>query len=125
LERLNRDPGAGADPRLLAADAERAGLSMGPVTITDTPMAREADFGKVDNHNSALRAPDDARRTHNLVPDYPVPGAELVRGEWTGATVTASSSAADATQLGGSAPGSSTVAAVDGDPATSWVSNGA
>ncbi|WP_256668206.1 alpha-(1-_3)-arabinofuranosyltransferase [Nocardia cyriacigeorgica] len=125
LERLNRDPGAGADPRLLAADAQRAGLPMGPVILTDTPMAREADFGKVDNHNSALRAPDDARRTHNLVPDYPVPGAELVRGEWTGATVTASSSAADATQLGGSAPGSSTVAAVDGDPATGWVSNGA
>ncbi|MFE3441458.1 alpha-(1-_3)-arabinofuranosyltransferase [Nocardia sp. NPDC059180] len=125
LERLNRDPGSGAEPRLLAADVQRAGLPLGPVTITDTPMAREADFGKVDNHNSALRAPDDARRTHNLVPDYPVPGAELVRGEWTGATVTASSSAADATQLGGSAPGSSTVAAVDGDPATGWVSNGA
>ncbi|TLF74450.1 alpha-(1-_3)-arabinofuranosyltransferase [Nocardia cyriacigeorgica] len=125
LERLNRDPGAGADPRLLAADRARAGLPMGPVTITDTPMARETDFGKVDNHNSALRAPDDARRTHNLVPDYPVPGAELVRGEWSGATVTASSSAADATQIGGSAPGSSTAAAVDGDPATGWVSNGA
>ncbi|MBF6479726.1 DUF3367 domain-containing protein, partial [Nocardia cyriacigeorgica] len=125
LERLNRDPGAGAEPRLLAADRERAGLPMGPVTITDTPMARETDFGKVDNHNSALRAPDDARRTHNLVPDYPVPGAEPVRGEWSGATVTASSSAADATQIGGSAPGSSTAAAVDGDPATGWVSNGA
>ncbi|WP_280233826.1 alpha-(1-_3)-arabinofuranosyltransferase [Nocardia cyriacigeorgica] len=125
LERLNRDPGVGAEPRLLAADAQRAGLPMGPVTITDTPMAREADFGKVDNHNSALRAPDDARRTHNLVPDYPVTDAEPVVGEWSGATVTASSSAADATQLGGSAPGSSTVAAVDGDPATGWVSNGA
>ncbi len=125
LERLNRDPGAGAEPRLLAADRERAGLPMGPVTITDTPMARETDFGKVDNHNSALRAPDDARRTHNLVPDYPVPGADPVRGEWSGATVTASSSAADATQIGGSAPGSSTAAAVDGDPATGWVSNGA
>ncbi len=125
LERLNRDPGTGAEPRLLAADRERAGLPMGPVTITDTPMARETDFGKVDNHNSALRAPEDARRTHNLVPDYPVPGADPVRGEWSGATVTASSSAADATQIGGSAPGSSTAAAVDGDPATGWVSNGA
>ncbi|MGQ4598062.1 alpha-(1-_3)-arabinofuranosyltransferase domain-containing protein [Nocardia sp. R6R-6] len=123
LERLHRDNAAGT-PTLLAADAIRAGLPIVPVTVTDTPMDREADFGRVDNHNSALRAPDDARRTHNLVSDYPVPGAELVRGEWSGATITASSSAADATQLGGAAPGSSTAAAVDGDPATAWISNG-
>ncbi|WP_425298258.1 alpha-(1-_3)-arabinofuranosyltransferase domain-containing protein [Nocardia abscessus] len=124
LERMHRDPGAARTPTLLAADATRAGLPTDPVTVTDTPMDREADFGRVDNHNSALRAPDDARRTHNLVPDYPVPGAELVRGEWSGATITASSSAADATQLGGAAPGSSTAAVVDGDPATSWISSG-
>ncbi|WP_433681444.1 alpha-(1-_3)-arabinofuranosyltransferase [Nocardia sp. CA-119907] len=123
LERLHRD--GDTAPKLLASDAAAAGLPTGPLTVTDTPMAREADFGKVDNHNSALRAPDDARRTHNLVPDYPVPGAELVRGEWSGATITASSSAADATQLGGSAPGSSTAAVVDGDPSTAWISNGA
>ncbi|MGO4616144.1 alpha-(1-_3)-arabinofuranosyltransferase [Nocardia sp. 2YAB30] len=124
LERLHRDPGTTETPSLLAADAARAGLPVGPVTVTDTPMDREADFGRVDNHNSALRAPDDARRTHNLVPDYPVPDTELVRGEWSGATITASSSAADATQLGGAAPGSSTAAVVDGDPATAWISNG-
>ncbi|WP_280449024.1 alpha-(1-_3)-arabinofuranosyltransferase [Nocardia brasiliensis] len=124
LERLRRDPGTTNAPALLAADAVRAGLPIGPLTVTDTPMDREADFGRVDNHNSALRAPGDARRTHNLVPDYPVDGAEPVRGEWSGATVTASSSAADATQLGGAAPGSSTAAAVDGDPATAWISNG-
>ncbi|MFI6173472.1 alpha-(1-_3)-arabinofuranosyltransferase family protein [Nocardia sp. NPDC051052] len=125
LERLHRDPGTTATPFLLAADATRAGLPSEPLTVTDTPMDRESDFGRVDNHNSAVRAPDDARRTHNLVPDYPVPGAELVRGEWSGATITASSSAADATQLGGAAPGSSTAAVVDGDPATAWISNGA
>ncbi|WP_433665548.1 alpha-(1-_3)-arabinofuranosyltransferase [Nocardia sp. CA-128927] len=124
LERLHRDPGTTDVPAMLAADATRAGLPSGPLTVTDTPMDRESDFGRVDNHNSAVRAPDDARRTHNLVPDYPVPGAELVRGEWSGATITASSSAADATQLGGAAPGSSTAAVVDGDPATSWISNG-
>lgn len=124
LERMRRDPGLARSPALLAADASRAGLPMGPVTVTDTPMDRETDFGRVDNHNSALRAPDDARRTFNLVPDYPVPGAELVRGEWSGATVTSSSSAADATQLGGAAPGSSTAAVVDGDPSTAWISNG-
>ncbi|MFC8044897.1 alpha-(1-_3)-arabinofuranosyltransferase family protein [Nocardia sp. NPDC057353] len=123
LERLRRDPGAPI-PALLAADAAAAGLPAGPVTVTDTPVARETDFGRVDNHSSAIRAPDDARRTHNLVPDYPVPGADQVEGAWSGATVTASSSAADATQIGGAAPGSSTAAAVDGDPSTAWLSNG-
>nr|WP_218018181.1 alpha-(1->3)-arabinofuranosyltransferase [Nocardia shimofusensis] len=123
LERRNRGEGV-TGPSLLAADAERAGLPVGPVTVTDTPMDREADFGRVDNHNSALRAPGDERRTHNLVPDYPVDGAGLVQGGWSGATLTASSSAADATQLGGAAPGSSTAAAVDGDPSTAWISNG-
>ncbi|WP_245673141.1 alpha-(1-_3)-arabinofuranosyltransferase [Nocardia lijiangensis] len=123
LERLHRD-GSAPHPTLFAADATRAGVPIGPLVVTDTPMERESDFGRVDNHNSALRAPDDGRRTHNLVPDYPVPGAELVHGEWSGATVTASSSAADATQLGGAAPGSSTAAVVDGDPSTAWISNG-
>ncbi|MBF6176150.1 DUF3367 domain-containing protein [Nocardia blacklockiae] len=122
LERLRRNT---TGPALLDADAARAGLSGGSVTVTDTPMDREADFGRVDNHASALRAPTDARRTHNLVPDYAVPGARLVEGEWSGATVTASSSAADATQLGGAAPGSSTAAAVDGDTSTAWLSNSA
>ncbi|WP_083874721.1 alpha-(1-_3)-arabinofuranosyltransferase [Nocardia paucivorans] len=124
LERLHRTPHTSHQPTLLAPDAARAGIPLGPLTVTDTPMNRETDFGEVDNHNSALRAPDDARRTHNLVADYAVPGAEPVRGDWVGATVTASSSAADATQLGGTAPGNSTAAAVDGDPATAWISNG-
>ncbi|WP_425303646.1 alpha-(1-_3)-arabinofuranosyltransferase [Nocardia wallacei] len=125
LERLRRTGDATAGPTLLASDAARAGLPGGTMTVTDTPMDREADFGRVDNHASALRAPTDARRTHNLVPDYPVPGAALVEGEWSGATVTASSSAADATQLGGAAPGGSTAAAVDGDTSTAWFSNSA
>ncbi|WUI69062.1 alpha-(1-_3)-arabinofuranosyltransferase family protein [Nocardia sp. NBC_00403] len=124
LERLRRDRGKADTPVLLASDASKAGLPIGPLTVTDTPMDREADFGRVDNHNSALRATEDARRTHNLVPDYPVPGADLVRGEWSGATITASSSAGDATQLGGAAPGSSTAAVVDDDPSTAWISNG-
>nr|WP_245552391.1 DUF3367 domain-containing protein [Nocardia aobensis] len=125
LERLRRNGSGASGPTLLAADAARAGLTPSATTITDTPMDREADFGRVDNHNSALRAPTDARRTHNLVPDYPVPGAQPVEGQWSGATVTASSSAADATQLGGAAPGSSTAAAFDGDPSTAWLSTSA
>ncbi|WP_227985060.1 alpha-(1-_3)-arabinofuranosyltransferase domain-containing protein [Nocardia spumae] len=125
LERLRRDGSGAHGPALLAADAARAGLTPTATTVTDTPMDRESDFGRVDNHNSALRAPTDARRTHNLVPDYPVPGARPVEGQWSGATVTASSSAADATQLGGAAPGSSTAAAFDGDPSTAWLSTSA
>ncbi|MFD4443457.1 alpha-(1-_3)-arabinofuranosyltransferase [Nocardia sp. NPDC058519] len=124
LERVRRDGENPTTPILLEADARRAGLPPQPVLVTDTPMDRESDFGRVDNHNSAVRAADDARRTHNLVPDYPVDGAELVQGEWSGAKVTASSSAADATQIGGAAPGSSTAAAVDDDPSTAWISNG-
>ncbi|MFD3744785.1 alpha-(1-_3)-arabinofuranosyltransferase [Nocardia sp. NPDC058633] len=124
LERVRRDDENHSAPVLLEADARRAGLPARPVLLTDTPMDRESDFGRVDNHNSAVRAADDARRTHNLVADYPVEGAELVQGEWSGAKVTASSSAADATQIGGAAPGSSTAAAVDGDPSTAWISNG-
>ncbi|MBF6328982.1 DUF3367 domain-containing protein [Nocardia transvalensis] len=125
LERLRRNGTGPNGPAVLAADAARAGVAGGSVTVTDTPMDREADFGRVDNHNSALRAPTDPRRTHNLVPDYPVPGTQPVQGEWSGATITASGSAADATQLGGAAPGSSTAAVVDGDPSTAWLSNSA
>ncbi len=113
-----------AGPVLLAADAARAGLPIDTVTVTNTPTDRETDFGQVDNHSSALLSADDPRRTHNLVPDYPVDGADLVTGRWEGARITVSSSAADATQLGGTAPGSGPAAVVDGDPATAWFSNG-
>src|SRR5699024_11079296 len=73
---------------------------------------------------SGIRAPTDPRRTANAVPDYPVPGAQKVEGQWHGAVVTASSSAADATQLGGVSPASGTESAFDGDPDTSSVSAG-
>ncbi|MGC0365836.1 arabinofuranan 3-O-arabinosyltransferase [Rhodococcus sp. 27YEA15] len=115
---------AGAGPVLLAADAEAAGLPVDTTIVTDTPRNRETDFGQVDNHSSALRTPDEARRTHNLVPDYPVANTPLVEGRWIGATITVSSSASDATQLGGASPSSSPAATVDGDPATGWFSNG-
>ncbi|WP_246098088.1 alpha-(1-_3)-arabinofuranosyltransferase [Rhodococcus spelaei] len=128
LQRLNsrREPGDSptSGPVLLAADAARAGLPVDSVTVTDTPTDRETDFGQVDNHSSALRGPDDPRRTYNLVPDYPVDGAPLVTGVWDGARISVSSSAADATQLGGTAPGSGPAAVVDGDQATGWFSNG-
>jgi len=113
-------------PMLLIADAERAGLPEPPgrgVIVTDTPVHRETDYGRVDDHSSAVRAPGDRRTTFNRVPDYPSPGADQVSGRWSGARLSASSSSADATTLPGVAPASGPVAAIDGDPATAWVSN--
>ncbi|WP_229704864.1 alpha-(1-_3)-arabinofuranosyltransferase [Williamsia phyllosphaerae] len=120
-------------PTLLDADARRAGVDDSGASgaiVTDTPTDRETDFGRVDDHSSAIRAPGDRRSTQNAVPDYPVPGAGLVRGQWLldGApdqvSVTASGSASDATQLGQTSPANSTAAAFDDDPNTSWISRG-
>jgi arabinofuranan 3-O-arabinosyltransferase len=108
----------------MTADATRAGLPVSAVTATDTPVARETDYGRVDDHSSAIRAAADARHTYNRVPDYPTPGAETVYGGWTGGRLTVSSSSSDATALPDVAPATSPAAAIDGDAATAWVSNG-
>lgn len=119
--RLQERPPLG--PMLLTADAERAGVPTPVVTVTDTPLARETDYGRVDDHSSAIRTPDDPRHTHNRVIDYPAPGADLVYGQWNGGRVSVSSSAADSTALPNVAPATGPAAAVDADPSTSWVSN--
>ncbi len=110
-------------PMLLTADAQRAGLAVPVVTVTDTPLARETDYGRVDDHSSAIRTADDARHTYNRVPDYPAGGADTVYGSWTGGRLTVSSSAADSTALPNVVPATGPAAAIDGDPSTSWVSN--
>ncbi|MDI3313328.1 MAG: alpha-(1-_3)-arabinofuranosyltransferase [Mycobacterium sp.] len=110
-------------PVLLTADARRAGLPAPVVTVTDTPLSRETDYGRVDNHSSAIRAVGDPRHTYNRVPDYPVPGAEMVFGSWSGGRLSASSSSSDSTSLPDVAPATSPAAAIDGDPTTAWVSN--
>ena len=110
-------------PMLLTEDAQRAGLPVPVVTVTDTPVDRETDYGRVDDHSSAVRAPGDRRNTFNRVPDYPAPGARQVHGGWTGGRLTASSSSSDSTALPSVAPASGPAAAVDGDSATAWVSN--
>ncbi|UQX13302.1 alpha-(1-_3)-arabinofuranosyltransferase [Candidatus Mycobacterium methanotrophicum] len=120
--RLTGQPPLG--PVLMTADAEHARLPIPVVTVTDTPVARETDYGRVDDHSSAIQAVGDARRTFNRVPDYPTPGAATVYGAWTGGRLTASSSSSDATALPDVAPATSPAAAIDGDPATAWVSNG-
>jgi arabinofuranan 3-O-arabinosyltransferase len=110
-------------PVLMTADARRAGLAAPAVTVTDTPVAREVDYGRVDQHSSAIRAAGDTRHTYNRVPDYPVPGADTVFGGWTGGRITVSSSSSDSTAMPDVAPATSPAAAIDGDPATAWVSN--
>jgi arabinofuranan 3-O-arabinosyltransferase len=123
--RLLGQPALG--PALMTADARSAGIPVPGntgVTVTDTPLTRETDYGRVDDHSSAIRAAGDTRHTYNRVPDYPVPGAETVSGGWIGGRLTASSSSSDATALPDVAPASSPAAAIDGDPATAWVSNG-
>ena len=100
-----------------------AGLPVPLVTVTDTPLARETDYGRVDDHSSAIRAAGDARRTFNRVPDYPSAGADTVYGAWTGGRLTASSSSSDSTALPDVATAASPAAAIDADSATAWVSN--
>ena len=73
--RLSGQPPLG--PVLMTADAVRARLPIpagAGVTVTDTPLARETDYGRVNDHSSAIRAAGDARHTFNRVPDYPTPG---------------------------------------------------
>lgn len=110
-------------PMLLTQDALRAGLPAPLVTVTDTPTARETDYGRVDDHSSAIRAPGDARNTFNRVPDYPSTGADLVYGQWDGGRVSVSSASSDSTALPNVSPSSGPAAAIDGDASTSWVSN--
>jgi arabinofuranan 3-O-arabinosyltransferase len=110
-------------PMLLTADAQRAGLPTPVVTVTDTPLARETDYGRVDDHSSAVRAEGDTRHTFNRVPDYPAGDTRTVHGDWTGGRITVSSSAADSTALPNVAPATGPTAAIDSDTSTSWVSN--
>ncbi|WP_394811394.1 DUF3367 domain-containing protein [Gordonia jinghuaiqii] len=117
-------------PVLLDADARRAGITDGPLIVTDTPSDRETDFGRVDDHSSAIRSASDARRTQNAAADYPVDGQPLVRGEWLldnrsgEVEVTTSGSASDAVQPGQTSPANSAAAAFDGNPQSAWVSGG-
>jgi arabinofuranan 3-O-arabinosyltransferase len=113
-------------PMLLTGDARRAGLRLPQgkgVTVTDTPLARETDYGRVDDHSSAIRTPDDPRHTFNRVPDYPATGEDMVYGQWNGGRISVSSAASDSTALPNVAPATGPAAAVDADPSTGWVSN--
>src|SRR5262249_54500850 len=110
-------------PVLMTGDAQSAGLPAPLVTVTDTPVARETDYGRADEHSSAIRAAGAARRPYTPAPAYPVPGADTVCGAWNGGRITVSSSSSDSTAMPDVAPAPSPAAAVDGDSGTAWVSS--
>ncbi|TQK30006.1 DUF3367 domain-containing protein [Arthrobacter sp. SLBN-53] len=109
-------------PMLLTADAQRAGLPTPLVTVTDTPVARETDYGRVDHHSSEMRAAGDLRHTFNRVMDYPA-GTDPLYARWEGGRLSVSSSAADSTALPDVSPAAGPAAAIDADSSTSWVSS--
>ncbi|AKP09531.1 Arabinofuranosyltransferase [Corynebacterium pseudotuberculosis] len=88
--------------------------------VTDTPMLTARNFGTIQSAVSApLVSADEAPDVRRTVLDYPSQGL-YTRVVETGGSVTASSSAADATAFGGAHPERSLTAAVDGDPDTAW-----
>ena len=110
-------------PMLLTSDASAAGLPTPLVIVTDTPLARETDYGRVDDHSSAIRAEGDQRHTFNRVLDYPSPGATTAYGQWPGGRLTASTSSSDSTALPNVSTSAGPAAAIDADPSTAWVSS--
>ena len=94
------------------------------VTVTDTPLARETDYGRVDDHSSAIRTarrPAGTPSTACSTTLPPAPTRSTGSGQVAGSRV--SSSASDSTALPNVAPATGPAAAIDGDSSTSWVSN--
>ncbi len=119
--RLSGQPPLG--PMLLTPDALRAGLPAPVVTVTDTPLARETDYGRVDDHSSAIRAAGDPRNTFNRVPDYPAGDTDPVYGQWSGGRSRCRVRRRIPPRCPTSHPPPAPPAAIDGDSSTSWVSN--
>lgn len=116
------------EPTVLASDlaSTKAAVPTGPVILTDGLLDREQTFGRIHDSASAVRTPGDVRRTGNRVQDYAMPGSNGWRttAELIGArSVSASSSASDATALGGAVQGDLPYAAIDDDPDSAWVSD--
>ena len=95
--------------------------------VTDTPVRREADFGRVDNHASAALSLSDPLRLNNPARDYLAPGMDswaTVAAPGGGVQVAASSSLADAGTAAGTSPQNAPFAAVDSQESTQWVAGG-
>ena len=115
----------GSDAAALAQAQTTAGTAVATRSwLTDGLRRREVSFGAVSNRTSGLLTPDDpgrsTRRVIDVVADKSAAPTVL---HWDGvASVTASSSASDATATLRLSPAYTPSAAVDGDPATRWVS---
>ena len=117
---------AGAAGAPTVAVARLPGIGRVPATVTDTLRRRRLDFGAApgSSYGPTLRARDDVddqRAAGDLLPAPPV--EQTVARYVDGATVTASSSAADPTRPGWRGAGTRPAAAMDGDGRTAWVSS--
>ena len=113
-----RDVLAGGDAAAVVASRTS------PWVLTDGQRRREVDFGSAADNTSQLLAADDPGRSGRSVIDYT---SDELAGQttlqWQGVrSVTASSSASDATATLRLGPASGPAAALDGDLRTRWVS---
>jgi len=95
--------------------------------VTDGDQRRERAFGVTTDSVSAVMGPGDPWRTARAVHDYPtVPGAQQVLARYDGLrAVRASSSQGYADNFGPITPQAAPYAALDGDPATRWITSSA
>ena len=113
-------------PTVLTRDA-RPGLNPARTVVTDSLRRREVNFGRLAGSASGVLAPADPLRLGGTARDYLPSGSaphETVAA-WSGGRAVTSSSASDADAFGAARPEHQPFAALDGDPATSWLSGGA
>ncbi len=122
-------------PTVLTADAP-PGLRSGRSVVTDGLRRREVNFGRLGAGSaSAVLARRDPLRLGGTARDYlDDPAADPADGAghgaagtvavWRGGRAVTSSSASDADAFGAARPEHQPVAALDGDPATAWLSSG-
>ncbi len=118
----------GEGPVVLAADAPAdlpPQLATGTLVLTDGLRARERAFARIHDGTSSVITPGDVRRSGNPTRDYLIDQNDRwsTHAELRGArALSASSSASDSGELGGSRRGESPYAAVDDIASTEWVS---
>ncbi|MFD3400126.1 alpha-(1-_3)-arabinofuranosyltransferase family protein [Kribbella sp. NPDC058693] len=115
----------GADQEAITSSDAAGRLDGLPLIETDGLQRREVSFGRpAENYSPVLTASDPGRLGRRVL-GYQLDGASpLTTRTWAGGVVDvrASSSAADADATLRTGPGNGPFAAVDGDPATRWVS---
>lgn len=122
LTALGGDREAVLSSDLPGVDDELAGL---PLVQTDGLQRREVAVGRsAGNLSPVLTATDPGRQERRSLDYVVAPAADRTTRSWFGglAGVRASSSAADADATLRTGPGNGPFAAVDGDPATRWIS---